>query len=127
VRLDIEDGAVDGVPVVVAQVSECDRSVKPCRVASTGKSYIRGYDGDFLLSELEEQAFLAARKPPMFDRAPVEDATVADLDEALQESFSRRSGSPDRLALGAGCRFLSVLTTPHGFLSVLTTFLPVLS
>jgi ATP-dependent DNA helicase RecG len=97
VRLDIEDGVVDGVPVVVARVSECDRSAKPCRVASTGKAYLRGYDGDFLLSDLEEQAFLAARKPPMFDRAPVEDATVADLDEALVESFSAsiRRNDPD--------------------------------
>jgi ATP-dependent DNA helicase RecG len=88
VRLEIEDGTVDGSPVVVAQVSECDRSAKPCRVASTGKSYIRGYDGDFLLSDVEEQAFLAARKPPMFDRLPVEDATGDDLDEALVESFA---------------------------------------
>ena len=34
-----------GLPVVVARVSECDRSAKPCRVASTGKAYMRGYDG----------------------------------------------------------------------------------
>ncbi len=97
VRLDMEDGTVDGSPVVVAQVSECDRSAKPCRVASTGKSYIRGYDGDFLLSDVEEQAFLAARKPPMFDRAPVEDATEGDLDEALVESFvvSIRRNDPE--------------------------------
>jgi ATP-dependent DNA helicase RecG len=97
VRLDIEDGTVDGSPVVVAQVSECDRSAKPCSVASTGKSYIRGYDGDFLLSDVEEQAFLAARKPPMFDRAPVEDATEGDLDGALVESFvaSIRRNDPE--------------------------------
>jgi ATP-dependent DNA helicase RecG len=87
VRLEIEDGTVDGSPVVVAQVSECDRSAKPCRVASTGKAYIRAYDGDFLLSAVEEQAFLAARKPPMFDRLPVEDGTESDLDEDLVESF----------------------------------------
>ena len=97
VRLDIEDGVVDGSAVVVAQVSECDRSAKPCRVASTGKSYIRGYDGDFLLSDLEEQAFLAARKPPMFDRAPVADATAEDLDDTLVESFiaSIRRNDPE--------------------------------
>jgi ATP-dependent DNA helicase RecG len=97
VRLDIDDGVVDGSPVVVAQVGECDRSAKPCRVASTGKSYIRGYDGDFLLSDLEEQAFLAARKPPMFDRAPVEDAAAEDLDVALVESFiaSIRRNDPE--------------------------------
>jgi ATP-dependent DNA helicase RecG len=77
VRLELEDGIVEGLPVVIAQVNECDRSAKPCRVASTGKAYIRGYDGDFLLSDLEEQAFMAARKPPMFDRAPVEGAAAA--------------------------------------------------
>jgi ATP-dependent DNA helicase RecG len=97
VRLDIQDGTVDGSPVVIAEVSECDRSAKPCRVASTGKAYLRGYDGDFLLSDLEEQAFLAARKPPMFDRAPVEDATAGDLDEDLVESFiaSIRRSDPE--------------------------------
>jgi hypothetical protein len=36
-------------------------------VASTGKAYLRGYDGDFLPPDLEEQAFLATRKPPMSD------------------------------------------------------------
>jgi ATP-dependent DNA helicase RecG len=87
VGLDIDDGTVDGAPVVVAQVSECDRSAKPCRVASTGKAYLRGYDGDFLLSGLEQQAFLSLRKPPMFDRAPVEDAVIEDLDQDLLDSF----------------------------------------
>lgn len=97
VRLEIEDGSVDGAAVVVARVSECDRSAKPCRVASTGKAYIRGYDGGFLLSDIEEQAFLAARKPPMFDRAPVGEATADDLDEALVETFiaSIRRNDPD--------------------------------
>ena len=101
VRLEIEDGTVDGSPVVVAQVSECDRSAKPCRVASTGKSYIRGYDGDFMLSAVEEQAFLAARKPPMFDRLPVEDATENDLDTALVESFAASIRRNDRKAEAA--------------------------
>jgi ATP-dependent DNA helicase RecG len=87
VGLDIEDATVDGAPVIVARVSECDRSGKPCRVATSGKAYIRGYDGDFLLSDLEDQAFLAARKPPMFDRAPVDDATLADLDADVLETF----------------------------------------
>jgi ATP-dependent DNA helicase RecG len=88
-------------------VSECDRSAEPCRVASTGKSYIRGYDGDFLLSDVEEQAFLAARKPPMFDRAPVEDATADDLDEALVESLVasiRRNDRARRHAVRAVAR-----------------------
>ncbi len=87
IHLDIDD-AVDDAPVVVAQVHECDPSAKPCRVAATGKAYLRGYDGDFLLSHLEEQAFLAARKPPLFDRAAVEDASADDLGPDLVQAFT---------------------------------------
>lgn len=88
VRLDVGDAQVDGSPVVVARVHECDQSLKPCKVASTGKAYLRGYDGDYLLSALEEQAFLAARSVPMADRLPVDDATPNDLDPDLVEAFT---------------------------------------
>ncbi len=86
--------------MVVALVHECDPSAKPCRVASTGKAYLRGYDGDFQLSHLEEQAFIAARKPPMFDRAPVEGAVFSDLDPELVDALraEREAGR----ARGAG-------------------------
>jgi ATP-dependent DNA helicase RecG len=87
VRLDIGDGEVDGNPVIVARVHECDQSLKPCRVASTGKAYLRGYDGDYMLSALEEQAFLSARSAPMADRLPVGDATLEDLDAELVDAF----------------------------------------
>ncbi|WP_226931130.1 hypothetical protein [Parafrankia sp. CH37] len=46
VRLTIDDAEVNGAAVVVAQVHECDRPAKPCRVAATGTAYLRGYDGD---------------------------------------------------------------------------------
>lgn len=36
VRLTIDDAAVDGEPVIVARVHECDRSAKPCRVTAIG-------------------------------------------------------------------------------------------
>jgi ATP-dependent DNA helicase RecG len=99
VVVDIGDGTVDGAPVVVALVHECDPSAKPCRVASTGKAYLRGYDGDFQLSHLEEQAFIAARRPPMFDRAPVEGAVFSDLDPELVDAYvqSVRRGEPEGL------------------------------
>ncbi|MEU0567510.1 ATP-binding protein [Nonomuraea sp. NPDC005983] len=87
VRLTIIDGIVDGAPVVVAKVHECDPSAKPCRVTASGKAYLRGYDGDFQLSALEEQAFLAARHPPAFDRVPVIGASHEDLDEELVAGF----------------------------------------
>jgi ATP-dependent DNA helicase RecG len=88
VVLDIDDGTVDGAPVVIARVHECDPSAKPCRVMATGKAHLRAYDGDFQLSHLEEQAFIAARKPPMFDRAPVEGAILSDLDQQLTDAYA---------------------------------------
>jgi ATP-dependent DNA helicase RecG len=100
VRLTVGDGTVDGAPVIVARVHECDSSAKPCRVASTGESYLRGYDGDYRLSDLEEQAFLAARKPPMFDRAPVPGSTAADLDQELVSAFVSTVHDRDPSGLG---------------------------
>ncbi len=45
---------------MAARVHECDPSAKPCRVAATGKAYLRSYDGDFELSVIEEQGQGAA-------------------------------------------------------------------
>lgn len=100
IRLTIEDGAVDGAPVIVARVHECDSSAKPCRVASSGESYLRGYDGDYRMSDLEEQAFLAARKPPLFDRAPVAESTPDDLDQGLVAAFTATVRDRDPYGLG---------------------------
>lgn len=100
VQLTISDGEVDGAPVIVARVHECDPSAKPCRITASGAAYIRGYDGDFRLSALEEQAFLAARQPPMFDRKPVEGATRADLDGDLVAAFLRSTRDRDPQGLG---------------------------
>jgi ATP-dependent DNA helicase RecG len=100
VRLTIDDGTVDGEPVVVAQVHECDRSAKPCRVTATGASYLRGYDGDYALSDLEEQGFLAARRPPLFDHSPVDDAHGDDLDAELVDAFLDAVRERDPSGLG---------------------------
>lgn len=100
IQLTISDGTVDGHPVVVAIVHECDPSAKPCKVTASGAAYLRGYDGDFELSALEEQAFLATRRPPRFDRAPVDEATFADLDEELLSEFLRSVRERDPRGLG---------------------------
>jgi len=99
VRVEIADGLVDGAPVILATVHECDRSAKPCRVTATGAAYLRGYDGDFRLSDVEEQAFLASRQAPMFDRQPVDGATLDDLDPELLATFltAVRERDPDGL------------------------------
>jgi ATP-dependent DNA helicase RecG len=100
VQLSIGDGLVDDIPVIVARVRECDRSAKPCRIASTGKAYLRVHDGDFVLSEVEEQAFLAQREPPLFDRAEVEGATIDDLDPELVALWTRTVHDRDAGGLG---------------------------
>ncbi|WP_085066925.1 ATP-binding protein [Catenuloplanes japonicus] len=100
VRLSIEDGMVDGQPVIVARVQECDPSAKPCRVTASGDGYLRGYDGDFLLSDVEVQGFLAARRPPLFDRRPVDGADPDDLDPDLIASYLTTVRARDSTGLG---------------------------
>ena len=51
------------------------------------KAYLRSYDGDYLLSALEERAFLSARSAPMADRLPVSNATFEDPDADLVDAF----------------------------------------
>lgn len=82
VVVDITDGVVEGQPVVVAQVRECARSAKPCR-AGSGQAYLRAHDGDYELSAVEEQAFLAQREAPHFDRRLVPGTSREDLDPEL--------------------------------------------
>lgn len=100
VRLTIADGLVDGSPVVIAQVHECDPSAKPCRVTASGVAFLRGYDGDFPLSDLETQGFLVARRPPLFDREPVDGATAEDLDPDLVASYLATVRERDPHGLG---------------------------
>jgi len=100
VQLTIDDATVEGMPVIVARVHECAPSAKPCRVNATGAAYLRGYDGDFQMSALEEQAFLAARQQPRFDHLPVLDSARSDLDDELVEDFARIVRLQDRRGLG---------------------------
>ncbi|GAA2210651.1 hypothetical protein GCM10009850_061100 [Nonomuraea monospora] len=81
------DYVVEGQAVVVAKIDEMSGSMKPCRVRSTGKAYLRSYDGDYELSQLEEQAFIANRDTPRFDQAMVDGATSAELDEDLVATY----------------------------------------
>jgi ATP-dependent DNA helicase RecG len=100
VRLTVSGETYAGHPIVVARVHECDVSAKPCRVASTGTAYLRGYDGDFELSELEVQGFPSSRRPPHFDRAPVDGASTGDLDTDLVAAFVAAVRDRDPRGLG---------------------------
>ena len=100
VQLTIDDGVVDGAGVVIARVRECDLSAKPCRVTSTGKGYIRGYDGDYELSALEDQAFVAQRTAPRYDQATVPGGVFEDLDPVLLQGWLATARERDVQGLG---------------------------
>lgn len=99
--LELSTVAFEGADVIVATVDELDPSSKPCRVAKGGKAYLRSHDGDYQLSEQEEQAFLANRGTPTFDRKEIPGTTVADLDANLMSSYvtACRTTSPSLEAL----------------------------
>ena len=100
VALEFFDEEVSGSPVVVTRVAECDPSAKPCRDGVSGRAWTRGGDGDYQMSPLEEQAFLAARQPALFDRLPVESATFQDLDPQLLSTWERLVHERDPAGLG---------------------------
>ena len=78
---------VDGKRVVWAEVAEADKQVKPVKLKGLKRSFIRLYDGDFELSELEEQMFVAARGASHYDDEPVAGTSVSDLDKQLLKTF----------------------------------------
>lgn len=88
VIVDLADGDVESSPVVIAEVRECAESAesaesaKSCRTRS-GQAFLRAHDGDYELSAIEEQAFLAQREAPHFDRRHVPGTSANDLDPEL--------------------------------------------
>jgi len=81
---------VESYQVIWAEISEADKSLKPVSIKSTGKSYIRLYDGDYELSEQEKQMFVANRGFSHFDEETLPDSSIADLDEQLTELYISR-------------------------------------
>ena len=92
-------GDIEGSTIVLARVRELPNTDKPCEVGATGHAYLRSYDGDYPLSQLERQGFVANRGVARNDQAPVEGATRDDLDEGLVATYiaNCRARSP-RLA-----------------------------
>jgi ATP-dependent DNA helicase RecG len=94
VAIEVTMDVVDGEPVILARIGETPPSAKPCRIRSTGDAYMRFWDGDYRLSDIEIQGFLANRTQPAFDRDVVPQATLNDLDPVLLQSLmltARRS------------------------------------
>ncbi len=103
ISVSIED--CEGHSVVIASVEELAVGTKPCRIRTGEKQgvWIRAFDGDYRASDVEVQAFYTARLAPTHDRAPVDGATLRDLDSDLVAGFlaSRRAAlNPSGRAAG---------------------------
>jgi len=87
--------SIDGKDVVVVFVPEADREAKPIRVIKTGQAFLRMYDGDYCLSDAEEQVLVAQRGHPRYDDQEITAAGVADLDQADVAAYiaTRREAS----------------------------------
>lgn len=101
-RTPIEVIEFEGASVVVLEVEEADVSEKPVFVRAKGTyggSFIRGGDGDRRLTEYEVSQLILNRGQPTFDREPVKDAHMNDLDYSEVDRFVDRLRSRGGTAL----------------------------
>jgi ATP-dependent DNA helicase RecG len=98
VQLEITEELFEDSLVIVARVTEVDASSKPCKFG--GRGWIRSWDGDYEMSELEEQAFLRLRDAPHQDRQPIQEASLADLDPQLIELWRSTARTLDASGVG---------------------------
>ncbi|WP_108492028.1 ATP-binding protein [Promicromonospora sp. AC04] len=98
-RVSFVTDVVEGSTVVLARVRELPTTDKPCEVTATGHAYLRSYDGDYPLSDLERQGFVANRGVARHDQAAADGAARSDLDDVLVATYiaNCRARSP-RLA-----------------------------
>ena len=82
--------------LVVARVHELPLAAKPCVVKRMGQAYLRFFDGDYTLSRLEMDGFIANRTRPRFDEAEVPGARYADLDPDRVDDFLATARANDR-------------------------------
>jgi len=90
VRPDLAVVEIDGKHVVVAEIPEIGLEHKPCYITAAGLAggaYIRVGLSNRRMTEYEVFGYLANRGQPTFDLAPVEKASVDDLDRNKVEDY----------------------------------------
>ena len=81
---------VNNKKVVWAEIAEADKILKPVKIKKGKQAFIRRYDGDFQLSEQEQEMFVSARGPSLFDEAPISGTDISELNIELKEAFAKR-------------------------------------
>ena len=93
-RLEIERYPFEGSEIVVAVVEPVPLDERPCFITRKGVrhgSYVRTGDGDKRLTEYEIDRMREFRQQPAFDREPVYEASMNDLDGSVLESIVSRN------------------------------------
>lgn len=95
IAVDTHTITVEGKTVIAANVQEAPVNSKPCRWKETGAAYLRQYDGDYRMSQQEEQQLLLRHQRPRQDSVAVPGTSVDSLDKDLVQHFLRavRTGS----------------------------------
>lgn len=93
-RLDIERYPFEGHEIVVATVDPVALNQRPCFITKKGihlGSFIRTGDGDKRLTDYEIDRLREFHRQPDFDRQPVENATLEDLDASILDAIVKRN------------------------------------
>ena len=95
IAVDPRSIAIDGKTVIAANVQEVPINSKPCRWRETGSAYLRQYDGDYRMSQQEQQQLLLRHQRPRQDSVAVPGTSVDNLEGDLVQRFLRavRTGS----------------------------------
>ena len=95
IAVDTHAIAIEGKTVIAANVQEAPVNNKPCQWKETGAEYLRQYDGDYRMSQQEEQQLLLRHQRPRQDSVAVPGTSVDSLDKDLVQRFLRavRTGS----------------------------------
>ena len=94
VRMEVEKMRFEGQILVVAQVPEMPKRMKPCYISKRGKydgAFIRSGDGDRHLTPYEVDRLSESQYQPQFDIEPVEAASIDDLDANTVEAIAKRA------------------------------------
>lgn len=93
-RLEIERYPFEGGEIVVAVVQAAPLDQRPCFINKKGLrygSFIRTGDGDKRLTDYEIERLREFHQQPSFDKQPVEEASMDDLDSSILDAIVRRN------------------------------------
>lgn len=92
--LEIERYPFENAEIVVGIVQAIPLDQRPCYISRKGLrfgAFIRTGDGDKRLTDYEIDRMREFHRPPAFDRQPVDEATMDDLDDAILDAIVERN------------------------------------